>query len=53
MRAKGKYVNELEKKQIEIKEEPFIECHFPLQKLSLQSYDHSLSYYMINKREEK
>ena len=35
------------------KEEPFIECHPPLQELSLLSYDHSLAYCMIYKNEKQ
>ena len=42
----------LEKKQIEIKEEPFIECHFSLQELSLSSYK-SLSTLLQDLKEKE
>ena len=42
----------LEKKQIDIKEEPFIECHSPLQELPLL-FSESLSFLLHDLEEKK
>ena len=42
----------LEKKQVEIKQEPFIKCHSPLQELSLLSSE-SLLFLLQDLQEKK
>jgi len=51
-RKLAKHIIGYRRKKVKIKEEPFIECHPPLQELSLSSYE-SLSALLQDLKENK